>query len=219
MGKTLQFPESRTKRVRALVKSEANRLFLSMSLFSLILVAVFSNENMMRDQRPIYLVSGNEHNPQQIEQLNRAIASAQPINSFRDLEWEHKLAQKLGTNERSPASISQNITLMDDLKYGPLAGKYMIRTTASRDLAQVSEIEYVRNDEVTDSPIHLADSKTFLMKYRELMAITYSNAELSYQSDGQEVWQLTDRNQNLVGRAKMSYDDKGNFVAIKFEKL
>ncbi len=223
MGKTLQFPQARSKRVRALVKTEANRLFLSMSLFSLILVAVFSSEQMVKMQRPIYIVSDNG-----VAQEVRGIAATgkavelveRPSTDFRDLEWEHSLAERLGQkSERSPASISQNITLMDDMKYGPLAGKYAIRTMAKQDMSQISEIEYVSSDETTDSPIRLADSKTFLMKYRELMTIAYSNAELSYTSDGQEVWQLIDGKQNPVGRAKMSYDLKGNFVSVKFEKL
>lgn len=218
MGKTLQFPKSRSKRVRALVKSEGNRLFLSMSLFSLILVAVVSNDQLMKSQRPIYLVSDNVHSLDQAEKLQRAIANAQPVNTFRDLEWEHSLAKKLGkTADRSPASISSNVTLMDELKYGPLAGKYAIRTMAAQDM--VSEIEYISGDETTDSPVRISDAKSFLMKYKNLMAIAYANAELSYTADGQEVWQLVDADSAPVGRAKMSYDNKGNFVSVKFEKL
>lgn len=222
MRKVLQFPQSRSKRARALMKSDAQRLFLSMSLFSLILVAVFSNEQMTAGQRPIYIISDNAHNPEQIDKLNRAIASAQPIQAFRDVEWEHSLAERLGKSaDRAPASISQQVTQLDELKYGPLAGKYLIRTLASQDQKVadgVQEISYVDSDEVTAKPIRLHDSKAFLMKYRGLMAVHYTNAELAYQSDGQEVWQLTDRQQQLVGRAKISYDSSGNFLGMKFER-
>lgn len=218
MRTVLQFPQGRSKRVRALMKSDAQRLFLSMSLMSLILVAVFANEQMVSNQRPIYLVSDNTNGA---AQLNRAIASAQPIQAFRDVEWEHSLAQRLGNkaSDRNPASISQHVTMMDDLKYGPLAGKYLIRTLASQDLAKVNEIEYVDSNEITDSPIRLRDSKTFLMKYRGLMSVPYVNAELAYQSEGQEVWQLVDQQSQLVGRAKLSFDSHGNFLSMKFEKL
>jgi len=78
MKKVIPFPQARSKRVKALMKTEAQRLFLSMSLFSLILVAVFSNDHLMSSQRPVYLISDNT-NPLNVERLNRAIASAQPV--------------------------------------------------------------------------------------------------------------------------------------------
>ncbi|PWU18484.1 MAG: hypothetical protein C5B49_07110 [Bdellovibrio sp.] len=226
MRKILPFPKERSQRARALIKSEAQRLFLSMSLLSLILVAVYSTDHMMKSQRPVYLIatqeSGSLSGPGSEEKLNRTVANFQPTEVFRDLDWERRLAERLGQNdsERAPASISQRVTLMDELKYGPLAGKYLIRASANdakEVKMDVAEIKYVESDEVSDQPIRISDAKAFLMKYRSLMKVPFANVELSYKSDGQEVWQLLDSHQAPMGRAKLTFDDQGRFVRMSLE--
>lgn len=219
MKKVIQFPKEKSKRVWALKKLEGQRLFLSMSLFSLILVAVFANEQMMRNERPVYVVT-NMQGPDRLDALNRAIASAQPVNVFRDLEWEHQLAERLGSGstDRSPASVSQKVTLMDDLKYGPLAGKYRIRSIDSVGAPRVAEIEYVDSNEITDHPIHLTDAEGFLMKYRSLMNVEFNQAKLAYQADGKQSWQLIGQDQKLVGRAEFKYDSEGHFLGLAIER-
>ncbi len=230
MRKVLQFPKARSKRALALQKLEAQRFFLGMSLFSLTLVAVFANEQIMKVERPVYVVS-NQYNPtlneQSASQFDRAIASVQPVHVFRDLEWEHQLAKRLGSKTidsgRSPASVGGRVTLMDDLKYGPLAGKYSIRSIASAGSAdtesRVNEIEYVQSDEVTDRPVRLTDTRSFLMRYKSLMKVQYANAELAYQTEKEEVWQLFDGSQNMVGRAHVSLDGRGQLLGMKVENL
>ena len=218
MKKLLQFPKEKSKRAWALKKAEGQRLFLSMSLFSLILVAVFANEQMVRTERPIYLVSGNTQGPDRLDALNRAIASAQPVNVFRDLEWEHQLAKKLGReieDGRQPASISQKITLMDDLRYGPLAGKYRI---IASEQAGVAEIEYVDSSEITDKPVQIGDAASFLSKYRSLMGGGFETAALSYQGQGREEYQLLGADQNPVGRASVEFDGEGNLLKLSIQK-
>lgn len=219
MKKVIQFPKEKSKKVWALKKLEGQRLFLSMSLFSLILVAVFANEQMMRTERPVYVVT-NMQGPDRLDALNRAIASAQPMNVFRDLEWEHQLAKRLGKTQtdRQPASVSEKVTLMDDLRYGPLAGKYRIRSIQSVDAPRVAEIEYVDSSEITDQPIHLNDARGFLMKYRSLMNVEFERVNLAYQADGQESWQLFNQDQQLVGRAEFKYDSEGHFLGLAIQR-
>lgn len=223
MRKVLQFPKAQSKRAIALQKREAQRFFLGMSLFSLTLVAVFANEQIMKVERPVYVVT-NEFNPQSASQFDRAIASVQPVHVFRDLEWEHQLAKRLGSKTidsgRSPASVSSRVTLMDDMKYGPLAGKYSIRSIASEGTeTKVNEIEYVESDEITDRPVRITDTRDFLMKYKTLMKVQYANAELAYQTDKEEIWQLIDVGQNVIGRAHVSLDGKGQLLGLKVENL
>lgn len=223
MRKVLQFPKARSKRAIALQKVEAQRFFLGMSLFSLTLVAVFANEQIMKVERPAYVVS-NEYDATGNSKFARAIASAQPVHVFRDLEWEHQLAKRLGSTTidsgRSPASISSRVTLMDDLKYGPLAGKYSIRSIASENSEnRVNEIEYIQSDEVTDRPVRLTDTRNFLMKYKSLMKVQYSNAELAYQTEKEEVWQLFDGGQNMVGRAHVALDSNGQLLSMRVDDL
>lgn len=221
MKKVIPFPKEKSKKAWAMHKRDGQRLFLSMSLFSLILVAIFSSEQMMRLERPIYIVT-NTQGPAGLQDLNRAIASAQPVNVFRDLEWEHKLAKRLGADkaapERAPASLSEKLTLMDDLRYGPLAGKYRIQASQTAENPRVSEIEYIDSSEVNDQPIHLGDTAGFLMKYRSLMNVDYSRTDLAYQADGREVYQLFDQDERLVGRANVKVDSEGKFLGLSLER-
>lgn len=223
MKKVIPFPKEKSKRVWALKKLEGQRLILSMSLFSLVLVAIFANEQILRSERPLYVVT-NMQSPSRLDDLNRAIASAQPVNVFRDLEWEHQLAKRLsqesgaeGKSLRQPASVSQKVTLMDDLRYGPLAGKYRIRSIDSVGTPRVAGIEYMDSNEVTDQPIRLLDAQEFLMKYRTLMNVEFERAGLSYQTDGQEEWQLFDQDQKMVGRAQFKYDSQGYFLGLSIQ--
>jgi hypothetical protein len=206
MKKILHFPAQRTRKVLALQKADSQRFFLAMSLFSVVLVAVFANV-------------------QSSSALRRAVASVQPLHAFRDLEWEKQIAQKLGQENpesRTPASVAERVSLMDDLRYGPLAGKYRMRSVASEAETietKLKEIEYVQSDEVTDKPVVLPDTKSFLIKYSGLLDADFANTELAYSKEGEEMWQLLDRGQKVVGRALISTDSNGRLLGIKIERL
>lgn len=216
-NKVISFPKEKAKKVTALKRLEGQRLFLTMSLFSLVLVAVFTNEKMMQAERPVYVVT-NFQGPNRLDELNRAIASAQPVNVFRDVEWEHRLAERLGQSEvdRQPASVSEKITLLDEMRYGPLAGKYRIRSVASTGDSNVAEIEYIDSNEITDKPIQIKDAKAFLLKYRSLMKVKFEKVELAKKADGQEEWRLF-QDQKPVGQARFKLDGKGQLLGLFIE--
>lgn len=217
MKKVLEFPAAKSENARAFMKADAQRLFLSMSLLSLILVAVISSDHLMRAQRPVYFVSDNIHDPRVQQEMGRMIAEAQPINLLRDLEWEHSLARRLNTTEeRLPAAVAQKITLLDDMKYGVLAGRYAVKSSGEGKL--VDEIRF-DSSVVSDRPILLNDAQNFLTKYRALMAIPYVQVELSSRQDGEQVWHLLNGEKQVVGRARVSFDGQGLFVSAKIESL
>lgn len=220
MGQILQFPKEKSKRVtRALRKKNSRQgAFLTLSVFSFILIAVFSNEQMMKNQRPVYLISDNS--PRSLEQVNRAIASAQPMNMFRDIEWEHRLAERLGQTQRVPASTSQKLTMMDHLRYGVLAGKYRIISKGSElnpSQLKLSEIEYIDSLEISDRPVQIEDHQRFLSRHADLLPEGFAKSVLQKNERGEEVWSLLSHDGKRVGTALMRFDDNGNFLGLKVQ--
>lgn len=222
MSQILQFPKDKSKRVRAQRKADGQKWFLTLSLFSFILVAVFSNEQMMKNQRPVYLISDNS--PRSLEQVNRAIASAQPLNLFRDVEWEHSLAKRLGEKDESnrmPASTAQKISLLDQLRYGVLAGKYRLISSGSElqpDNMKLREIEYVESLEIADRPVQIEDHQKFLKQYGSLLPTGFSKSVLAKNERGEETWHLLSESGQIVGRATMRFDDGGHFLGLKVQE-
>lgn len=225
MTKVLEFPAKQSKKVRQAQRMQNQRIFLSMSLFSFILVAVFSSEYLLKNERPVYLISDNS-STDSLQQMNRAIASAKPILLFRDVEWEHQLAKKLAAekpSERSPASIAQKVNLLDHLRFETLAGKYRIISSSdpldSKTL-KIKEIEYVDSLEVTDRPLHLpGPADEFLSRYADLLPAGFQRSVFAGQKDGKEVWNLVSSDQKIIGKAYIQYNDAKQFLGLKVQEL
>ena len=221
MNQILPFPKEKVKRVQQLRKAEGQRLFLIVSLFSFVLVAVLANEQVMKNQRPTYLISDNSE--RSIEQVNRAIASAQPLNLFRDVQWEHELASRLAQKEgRMPASMAQKVTALDHLRYGELAGKYRITSVGSESEPtglKVKEIEYIDSAEITDRPVQISDHKNFLMEYSTLLPVFFKQTTLATSKDGLETWELLSDEGRVVGEASLRFDEGGRFLKMTVQSL
>lgn len=217
MAKMLKFPKEKSKRVTALQKAETKRLFASLSIISFILVAVFVSDFITRENRPVYVISDNNRN---LQNLNRAIASAQPMNMFRDVEWEHQLAKKLGQmEERKPASIGQGANLTDQLRYGELAGKYRLIEKSLDQGGRVKEIEYVDSLEAGDRPIYLRDREGFLSEYRKAFAVPFEKTQLDQSNKKEESYRLLDTQGRVIGKASFQFDEEGHFVSLKVAEI
>ena len=192
MKNVISLPSRKMKGTDGLQKSEAKQVLLSLSVICLIVSAVMINDSTVRSQRPIYIISDNQLDT---EKLNRAIASAENSTSFRDIEWEHKLARQLAkenttakmpnattdtitdtTTERAPSSVGSAVLKIDELRYGALAGKYSMVNEAQNPKL-FSRIEYVASNDVADRPIFL-DRKSFLKNYKELLSVAFEKFEL-----------------------------------------
>ena len=221
MNQILPFPKEKVKRVQQLRKAEGQRLFLIVSLFSFVLVAVLANEQVMKNQRPTYLISDNSERG--IEQVNRAIASAQPLNLFRDVQWEHELASRLSKKEeRMPASLAQKVTAMDHLRYGALAGKYRITSVGSElepATLRVKEIEYIDSAEINDRPVQISDHKGFLIENASLLPVNFKQTTLATSQDGLETWVLLSDEGRVVGEAALRFDEGGRFLKMSVQSL
>lgn len=218
--RVIQFPKSKTTRVLSYQKSEAKQILGALSLVSFVLVAIFANEQIVKSQRPIYVVSDNM-NSGSMRDLNRAIASSRPMNPLRDLEWEHQLAKKLGKGssefdetERSPASFGRQASNLDQIRFGVLAGKYRLNADASEKL---KDIDYVESLDTGESPQYL-NRQNFLRDYRQEMALPYSSFEFAGVKGTTELYQLKNSKNQVVGQAQFVLDDQGRFLSFKLSQ-
>ena len=208
MGKLILFPRRQSNKVTVLQKREARRLALSLSVLSVLVLAVTLNERLHEDGRPQYIVAGSK-----IEQLNRAIASAHPADMVESIRAEHELVDKINQIERVPASIGINPSKNDQFRYGSLEGKYRINESASK----ISEVEYVDSVDITDRPVLVRDSQQFLMENRDLFMVPFAKAEIDKKSAKGEIFRLFDSQGLAVGRASFEFDSSGHLLSLKVQ--
>lgn len=221
MNGVIEFPKHKSRRVITEQKVNAQKAFLTLSVFVFIMVAVMSNEQVTKNQRPVYLISDNSN--VNLANLNRAIASAQPVNMFRDIQWEHDLAKRLAEQsglERTPAAIhSGDPSDMDQFRFGLLAGKYRIKANqdANKFGHQIQEIEYIDSVEISDRPVQIDDRKSFLLENRSLMAVAFDSASLKSQAGDQEIWILKSASGQTVGEALVYINEDNRFLGLKVQ--
>ncbi|MCE3009351.1 MAG: hypothetical protein ACK5P6_12145 [Pseudobdellovibrionaceae bacterium] len=202
------------------LKPEAQKVFLGIALIALVVSAVMTQEQKLNESRPFYMVSDS---PDRLKDLNRAIASAQPMNLIEDVEWEHRLAQKLGKENsleaRNPASQSRGLSSADQLRYGTLAGKYSIvhKLDEQTKDQKIFQIEYVTSSELNDRPVFLEPSE-FLSDFKAHFAISFASFKLESEKAGQLVFQLQDQNQKSVGQAIFDTNDEGRFLKMRLSE-
>jgi hypothetical protein len=222
MRNVISMPEKHMKRVKKEQQSDAKRAILSLSLVSLILGAVLVNDSVNRAQRPTLIVSDST-SASDIENLNRAIASAHPMNPFRDLEWEKKMAERLSQDsieDRTPASIGRKVTTLDEMRFGPLAGKYQVVSTnmpgaSMPAVNRVNEIRYVDSVEVADRPVFL-DPAQFLKDYGRLLSVDFEFFDRANPAQQQvREYRLLDSSKHVVGTAAFVMDEEGRFISLK----
>jgi hypothetical protein len=216
MNKILQFPKSKSKKVETLKKSEARNFAVLVSLVSLILVAIFMNDNMTQSRREVYIVgNGND-----LEKLNRAIASARPVTFYRDLEWEGKMVEKLNSGkDRFPASSAARVQLIDQLRFGELHGKYRLVQDDSSGPSLVKEIEYVESLDAGDQPIVLKNPLNFLDQYKEAFSPRFESVLLDQRQGDTEIYQLLGSNKKRVGNAAFKLDGSGRVLSIRLSSI
>lgn len=208
--KVIQFPKRKSKGAEIYRKAEAKQIFLSLSIVALVVASVMVNDNVTSREKPVYIVSDNSR---QLDQINRAIASARPHNPMSDIEWEHSLAKKLGNEPevtlRYPASVAKKLTLLDQLRYGPLAGKYRIVNVDFR----VEQIQYVESLDTGDQPVKI-NPEQFLKEYGEVLAIPFAKSEAYSVTPQGAVYRLFTADGQPVGLAKFQFDAEENFIGL-----
>ena len=217
MKKILPFPEKRMKRQKRLQRAETRTAVISLSVASLLLGAVLLNDQLARSGKSSYLISDNSRN---IQDLNRAIASATPMNPFRDLEWEKQLAERLAAKNgsvvgREPASIGRAVSTVDQLRFGTLAGKYRVEDQSVQSETKIKQIDYIQSEDVSDRAVYL-NPDVFLKDYGALLAVPFSfyDAANPGQHNVRE-YRLLNSEKKVIGRAAFVLDEEGRFISLK----
>lgn len=216
MKNVIHFPESKMKKAKKLQKAETKNSVLALSIVSLIMGALLFNESISRTVRPVYLISDNAS---QLDKLNRAIASAQPLNPFRDIEWEKSMAERLGQqpnlDERNPASVGKSASQVDQLRFGVLAGKYHMADQTGVATEKIRDIEYVDSVDANDRPVFLEPDK-FLVNYRSLLSVNFESFDKANPSQTNvREYRLMNGQKKVVGTAAFTMDDDGRFISLK----
>jgi len=192
-------------------KREAKRLALIVAVMSVAVLSLTLNEKLHSDSRPQYVLAGSAD---KMNQLNRAIASAQPLNIIEDVQAEHDWVKKINEYDRRPSSIGERPSSADQFRYGQLAGKYRVSEKGN----QVSEIEYIDSSDVSDRPIMVQSSHDFLIDNKEIFSVKFSKAEVDTKNPKDEVFRLFNESGQVVGRAAFQFDDSGHLISLKVQE-
>jgi hypothetical protein len=220
----IQFPARKSGRVIESNRKESHQALMALSLVSLVLVAVFTNEQVLKAQRPVYIISDNSRT-ENLKDLNRAIASAHPLNPIRDIEWEHQLAKQLEADDevegesvtlsRAPASFGRPASSLDQVRFGKLGGKYRISFKSIDGIEKVEAIDYVDSMDSSDRPERFSRAQ-FLNEYKDSFAVQFDSLEYQGRTGSTEVYSLRDRAQQEVGKAVVKVDEEDHFLALEF---
>jgi hypothetical protein len=212
-AKVIMFPKEKSKKVKSLQKQEAKRMYLSLSIFSVIAMSILIGEQINMSRRPQYIVAGSAS---RMDKLNRAIASAQPFDVVEDIQTGHNLVQNIDEHARGPASVGHVPSATDELRFGQLAGKYRITGEQSK----ISEIEYVESSDVSDRPIMIKNSEEFLVKNKNFLAVQFDHMEQDSSSSSAQaqVYKLFDKAGHPIGKAAFAFDNSGRFLSLKVQQ-
>jgi hypothetical protein len=219
MKNVISFPENKSKAARKIQNQGTTHAVLSLSLVSLMMGALLLNDSVSRSGRAKYLLSDNT-TASEIQNLNRAIASAHPMNPFRDLEWEKKLAQRLGQEDslvaRTPAAVGKSATGLEKLRFGTLAGKYRVVDQAQGSQAKVQEISYSDSDDTNDRPVFLKPEQ-FLQEYGSLLSVDFQHFDKASKTlpGSVQEYELLNDSKKVVGTAAFTMNDEGRFLSLK----
>lgn len=190
----IPFPKEQAVRVRVRERHTHQKAVLALSILSVLMLSVLSNQWLTRPTS-----STN----------SRSIASVGSVSSVADVKWEHELARELSRSKGVGAHLAEKPSLRDELVFGELEGRYGVRMKDGR----VESIEYstARDGE---TPLVLKDRAAFLMKYRSLLSVDYDQAGLVGSADGQETWNLLGDGRTIVGQAKFQLDAEGRVLSV-----
>ncbi len=216
------FPKRRSKNVENFAVAEAKQVFVSLSLVALVVASVIVNDQVLKEEKPLYLVSDN---PSQTLELNRAIASARPFNPFQEVKWEHDLAKKLADEPevvlRYPASLAKKISALDQLRFGHLAGKYSIlnvpvKSSTGVDYA-VEQISFIESQDTGDEPVSLSPTE-FFAKYGSILSVSFASYKMASKSEGQQIFELLNADKKSVGEVIFRTDEKDQFMGLQVRR-
>lgn len=218
MKNVIDFPEKQGRKARREHRQNTQQAILSLSMVTLIMGALLLNDSVQKRSNT-YLVSDNTQS-EDFDQLNRAIASAHPMNPFRDMEWEKQLAEKLSkekeTDYRKPASVSKKVDAIEQLRYGILEGKYSIQEMATAEGSKISELSYKETADVAARPVTI-DPVQFLKAFGDQLPVKFSSFDRGNHLSQEAVqeYRLLGQQKEVLGLVSFAVDDEGHLISMK----
>lgn len=209
----LKFPEQRSHRVRRLQSAETRRVILGFSLASIVFVAIFLNEVLVKYNRGESVVAINY-----VHDDSRAVASAHPervIMSYDDYMSQQKLIEHLQTLQ-APAQYGRMPSSVDRMTVGDLEGKYRFVRDAH---GMLTDIQFNDSTGSGDRPKYVDPSK-FLQDNQASFGIVFNRAEKNQKQEKKnlETYNLVGANDAVVGLAQIQYDQYGRLQSLHVEK-
>ncbi len=199
-GQILEFPKKQSIRVRAQAKVRNQKAVLALSILSVVILSVITNQFITRPM-------GNSGG-------SRGIASVGAAVPAMDVRWEHELARELSQSkdQAREAHLAERPSLKDELLYGALEGRYGARLKDGRVLS----LEFV-NSMAGETALEVKDRSAFLSKYKGVFAVEFDRAGLLSSDSNQETWNLVNTDRTIVGQAKFFFDTDGRIASLLVE--
>lgn len=198
-GQILEFPKAQSARVRAQAKVRNQKAVLALSILSVVVLSVITNQYIAR--------------PSQTAASSRNIASVGSTQfQAAEVRWEHALANELSRGHDLKGHIAERPSLRDELLFGALEGRYGAHLKDGRVLS----LELLKATD-GEQGLTLGDRSAFLAKYKGVFAVDYSRVGLLSKTDAQEIWSLVDEDRTVVGQAKFNLDSEGRVSSFTLE--
>jgi len=185
-----------------------SKVAVSASLASVVILATLGNAFIFTSS-PVSSESPQFH--------GRGIASVEISDSGEKSGWFRDfLKSREGKiyESRSVAAIAEKPSLMDQLRFGDLEGKYSVRVEAG----ELREIQFVDNDSSQDRPKYVVQAQEFLKRYQGLHGIAFNevrqtrSAQLG--SSKVEVYEMLDQSA-VKGMVEVTTDESGRLMNLR----
>lgn len=194
-GQVLEFPKENSVRVRAQAKVRNQKAILALSILSVVMLSVLTNQYITR--------------PHDAKGQSRGIASVAAPMNLSDVRWEHELARELAvTKDSREAHLAEKPSLKDELIFGALEGRYGARVLNGR----IAQLEFA--NVAGEEALKVDDRAAFLTKYREAFLLNFERVGLASTSSEHEVWNLLNSERTIVGQARFSFDGQGRVLSM-----
>ena len=196
-------------------------------LVGLVVGIVVTNDEVLKSTREGHLLSRNDNSP--LQKLNRAIASAEPRNAFKDVNEEKELSEKIfastqeSSADRSPANYGRSPSAIDEIIHGEFSDNYRIVRDKIDGQSKVIELRFEENLESSTKPKSIANVTEFLEKYKDVWAISFKRIVPSSREEDPAgslasfTFQLQDEKNASVGTAEITLK-AGGLTHLQFRR-
>ena len=146
----------------------------------------------------------------------RGIASIEggDMVKAQTLEEARSIYHKMEQEGRSPASIGETPSLVDQLRFGVLEGKYALRMKNGK----LMEIEFVDTEQTADRPKYISQPETFLKEYASLLPVGYDTVEKTTETRSpsavHQIFSLKKGDQ-IQATVDFQHDEFGRMISMK----